>query len=71
MRYRLIFCTGFDTADGLRMVFGENDIVYLRPPGNTPEFRCYTESDTKQQAELLLQRAMELAQSWRQLEQKK
>ena len=52
--------------DGLRMTFGDQDIVHLRPSGNAPEMRCYTESDTKERAARLLQKAMALVDSWRQ-----
>lgn len=33
-----------DTTDGLRMSFANGEIVHLRPSGNAPEFRCYTEA---------------------------
>lgn len=55
----------FDTMDGLRMSFGENDIVHLRPSGNAPEFRCYCETDTKQRAEQLLEKTLEIVSSWK------
>ena len=42
-----------DTTDGLRITFNSNDIVHLRPSGNAPELRCYTESDSQQRAEEL------------------
>ncbi|NNJ90103.1 MAG: phosphomannomutase, partial [Gammaproteobacteria bacterium] len=32
-------------TDGLRITFSNNDIVHLRPSGNAPELRCYTESE--------------------------
>ncbi len=53
-----------DLTDGVRMVFGE-DIVHLRASGNAPEFRCYTESDTKERAASLLYKTMTLVDSWR------
>lgn len=31
-------------TDGLRITFSNKDIVHLRPSGNAPELRCYTES---------------------------
>ncbi|NOY62562.1 MAG: phosphomannomutase [Gammaproteobacteria bacterium] len=40
----------FDGTDGARFTFASGDIVHLRPSGNAPEFRCYTESATEQQA---------------------
>lgn len=36
-----------DFTDGARLTFASGDIVHLRPSGNAPEFRCYTESDTE------------------------
>ena len=35
-----------DTTDGLRIHFDGGDIIHLRPSGNAPELRCYTESAT-------------------------
>lgn len=42
-----------DRTDGFRVVFENGDIVHLRPSGNAPELRCYTESETQEKAELL------------------
>ena len=39
-----------DQTDGLRVEFNTGDIVHLRPSGNAPELRCYTESKDKHQA---------------------
>ncbi len=39
-----------DFTDGPRMTFASDDVVHLRPSGNAPEFRCYTESDTEEEA---------------------
>jgi len=41
---------GIDRKDGVRVTFGGGDIVHLRPSGNAPEFRCYTESSTPERA---------------------
>jgi len=35
-----------DETDGLRMILNSGDIVHLRPSGNAPELRCYSESNT-------------------------
>ena len=40
----------FDFTDGARMFFVNGDIVHLRPSGNAPEFRCYTESFSEARA---------------------
>lgn len=41
---------GIDQTDGLRLSFGNGEIVHLRPSGNAPECRCYAEADTRQRA---------------------
>ena len=40
-----------DETDGLRLTFAGDDIVHLRPSGNAPELRCYTESDSAARAQ--------------------
>ncbi len=42
-----------DKTDGLRITFDTQDIVHLRPSGNAPEFRCYTEAETEEKAKNL------------------
>ncbi len=49
-----------DFTDGARMVFASGDIVHLRPSGNAPEFRCYTESISPQQAQANNRKALQL-----------
>lgn len=44
-----------DRTDGLRVTFAGGDVVHLRPSGNAPEFRCYTEADTPDRAADLLE----------------
>lgn len=39
-----------DETDGLRMSFASGAIVHLRPSGNAPELRCYTETDAEESA---------------------
>ena len=34
----------FNAIDGLRTTFEGGDVIHLRPSGNAPELRCYTES---------------------------
>lgn len=49
--------TDLDLTDGLRVSFGpkdQHDIVHLRPSGNAPEFRCYTEANSPARAASLL-----------------
>ncbi len=40
-----------DFTDGARITFSNSDVVHLRPSGNAPEFRCYTESSVESRAE--------------------
>jgi len=42
---------GLDFTDGARIRFLSGEIVHLRPSGNAPEFRCYTEAHTQDRAE--------------------
>ena len=45
---------GLDLTDGLRVSFEGGDIVHLRPSGNAPECRCYTEANSRERAQALL-----------------
>jgi phosphomannomutase len=47
-----------DFTDGARITFANEDIVHLRPSGNAPEFRCYTESSSEARASGLKQAAL-------------
>ncbi len=42
-----------DETDGLRVQFQSGDIVHVRPSGNAPELRCYTESSQLARAQQL------------------
>ncbi|WP_340110285.1 phosphomannomutase [Pikeienuella sp. HZG-20] len=42
-----------DKTDGLRMTFESGAIIHLRPSGNAPELRCYTEAETEGEARRL------------------
>ena len=39
-----------DRTDGLRVAFANDEVIHLRPSGNAPEFRCYTEADAEDRA---------------------
>src|SRR3546814_2676423 len=39
-----------DTTDGLRLTARSGEIVHLRPSGNAPELRCYSEAATRERA---------------------
>ena len=49
-----------DTTDGLRVTFDNGDIIHLRPSGNAPELRCYTEADTEERARAVNRRALDV-----------
>jgi phosphomannomutase len=50
-------------TDGLRLTFENGDIVHLRPSGNAPELRCYTEAATVAKAMLLCESTLKLIDS--------
>jgi len=54
-----------DTTDGLRLTFGNQEVVHLRPSGNAPELRCYTEADSEQRARQLNGECLEILAAWR------
>ena len=43
-----------DETDGFRATFSDGTIRHLRPSGNAPEFRVYTEAASPEQAHTLL-----------------
>ena len=49
-----------DFTDGVRITFVGGDIVHMRPSGNAPEFRCYTESTEEDRARENNSRAIEI-----------
>jgi phosphomannomutase len=49
-----------DRTDGLRMSFAGGDVIHLRPSGNAPELRCYTEADAEERARSLNAGALSL-----------
>lgn len=53
-----------DTTDGLRATLSSGNIFHLRPSGNAPELRCYTESDTEESAKKLNQACIEVMRQW-------
>jgi len=54
-----------DVTDGIRITFASGEIAHLRPSGNAPELRCYTEAGSEARAEEMSARCMELLESWR------
>ena len=47
-------------TDGLRIDFAGGDIIHLRPSGNAPELRCYTESNSAERATWLNEESLRL-----------
>jgi phosphomannomutase len=47
-----------DNTDGLRMYLNSGDIIHIRPSGNAPELRCYSESSTQERADWLVQHVL-------------
>jgi phosphomannomutase len=47
-----------DRTDGLRVTLASGEILHLRPSGNAPEFRCYTEAATEERARAMNARAL-------------
>lgn len=43
-------CINVDETDGARFTLDNGDILHLRPSGNAPELRCYTEAKNEEQA---------------------
>lgn len=58
--------SGLDTTDGLRMTFANQEVIHLRPSGNAPELRCYTEAQTPQRAGEINSLALAVLATWRQ-----
>jgi phosphomannomutase len=49
-----------DRTDGIRMFFENGEIIHLRPSGNAPEFRCYTEADSQERADEINKASLEI-----------
>ncbi len=62
---RLGAVAGLDTTDGLRATFESGEVVHLRPSGNAPEFRCYTEAGDEARAGELLGECLGVMEGWR------
>lgn len=51
-----------NTTDGLRITLTNDDIIHFRPSGNAPELRCYAESNSIEQAQYLVNQALQQIQ---------
>ncbi len=54
-----------DTTDGVRIHFASDEVVHLRPSGNAPELRCYTEAASESRAVEVNRACLELLEGWR------
>ncbi|UEP60338.1 phosphomannomutase [Acidithiobacillus ferriphilus] len=54
-----------DLTDGIRVTLAQGGVIHLRPSGNAPELRCYTEADSPEQAEAMLRKALQIMNGWR------
>jgi len=55
-----------DHTDGVRMNFADGDIVHLRPSGNAPELRIYSEAASPQRAREINAAALRVVRAWQQ-----
>lgn len=46
--------------DGLRLIFENGEVIHLRPSGNAPEMRIYSEAETKERAAEINKRAISI-----------
>ncbi|MDB5168828.1 MAG: phosphomannomutase [Candidatus Saccharibacteria bacterium] len=49
--------TGLDITDGLRLSFSSGDVIHLRPSGNAPQFRVYSNAGSQDRADQLVKEA--------------
>jgi phosphomannomutase len=49
-----------DFTDGARVTFADDVTVHVRPSGNAPEFRVYTEAESEERAAACLEQALAL-----------
>ncbi|NCA70116.1 MAG: phosphomannomutase [Sphingobacteriia bacterium] len=54
-----------DVTDGLRITFASGEIAHLRPSGNAPELRAYTEADSPERAAEMTRICMRILAGWR------
>ena len=54
-----------DFTDGVRITFDSGEIVHIRPSGNAPELRCYTEAASETRAEQINKICLDILERWR------
>ena len=47
-----------DVTDGLRLTLENDDVIHLRPSGNAPELRCYSEADVNSRAKQIVEQVL-------------
>ena len=52
-----------DLTDGARMTFDSGAVIHLRPSGNAPEFRCYAEASSPDEAAQNVRRALDIVRT--------
>jgi phosphomannomutase len=57
--------SGIDCTDGLRITFTSGEIAHLRPSGNAPELRAYTEAESPERAARMNAICLEVLGGWR------
>jgi phosphomannomutase len=50
----------FEIIDGARIIFTNGEVVHIRPSGNAPELRVYTEASSAIRAEELCEKSLEI-----------
>jgi len=53
-----------DETDGIRITLATDEIIHLRPSGNAPELRCYTEADSEVLAQELNSSCIKIMKTW-------
>ncbi|MFW5451269.1 MAG: phosphomannomutase, partial [Methylophagaceae bacterium] len=53
-----------NTIDGIRITLDNSEIVHLRPSGNAPELRCYTEANNEDRAKELNKLCLTIMKEW-------
>jgi phosphomannomutase len=54
-----------DHTDGVRITFASGEIAHLRPSGNAPELRAYTEAASAERACEMTRICLEILDDWR------
>jgi len=54
-----------DDTDGVRLTFDNDEVVHLRPSGNAPEFRCYSEAASEERAKQINATCIGIMESWK------